>query len=288
MNIASIENNLTKAIFNPLQYIASVQYFPFEYTGGTWVSNINLGWWDGVLKGATATEEIARRIDSTNPIVTFVARFDLDHHPQVSRGSYLDFSPYCNMWLDFQPFGVIPLDVSQVRAGGNSTLRCIVDVDMLSGVASMRIISTVEGSTGIIDHVQAKVSFDVPLAQLSMGSDGLGSAVGGFGSAAAGSKAGAALGIVSAIAGLMIPKCGQVGSYSGALSLLKGTPQLTTQYYTIVDEDNAHNGRPLCEVRTPASLGGFIQVERGDVAAPATSAELQEIKSFLEGGFYYE
>lgn len=288
MNIASIENNLQKAIFNPLQYIASVQYFPMSYTGGVWVDSINLGWWDSVLTSASAGTELARRIDTRDPVVSMTLEFALSHHPQISRGSYLDYSPYCNMWLDLQPFGLIPLDVSQVRANNNGIIRCAIDVDMLSGVGSLRITNTVPSGIAIIDHVQAKVSFDVPIAQISVGSDGLGSAVGGFGSAAAGSKVGAVLGIASAVAGLMVPKCGQVGSYTGAQSMLKGAPQLLTQYYTIVDEDNAHNGRPLCEVRTPASLGGYMIVEKGDVSAPATGPELERIKEYLEGGFYYE
>lgn len=288
MDITSIENNLQKAIFNPLQYIASVQYFPMAYSGGTWVQSINLGWWDGVLESSSSTTELARRVDTRNPVVSMTVEFALTHHPQISRGEYLDFAPFCNIWLDFQPFGLIPLDVSQVRANNNGILRCAVDVDMLSGVASMRITNTVSSGIAIIDHIQAKVSFDVPIAQIAVGSDGLGSAVGGFGSAAAGSKAGAALGIVSAVAGLMVPKCGQVGSYSGAQSMLKGAPQLLTQYFSVVDEDNAHNGRPLCEVRTPASLGGYMVVERGDVHAPATGAELSTIKGYLESGFYYE
>lgn len=288
LNISSIEDNLQKALLNPIQYIASCQYFPFAYTGGTWVNNINMGWWDANIQGATPTDSVARRINTRNPVVTFTNRFTLDNHPQISRGEYLNFAPYCQMWLDFQPFGLIPLDVSQVRANGNQTLIAVIDVDMLSGVGSLRLISGSGESVGIIDHVQAKISFDVPIAQISVGSDGLGAALGVAGAAAAGSKIGAATGIISAITNLAIPKAGQVGSYTGAQSLLKGSPQLTTQYFTIVDEDNEHNGRPLCEYRTPASLGGFMIVERGDIAAPATKSELEQIRAYLESGFYYE
>ena len=297
LNITSVETNLVKAIFNPMQYIASCHWVPFKVTGGVSVNKISIGWWDDCLQAMDSTNpptpasdiELAKRLDVSSPVQTFTSRFTLTEHPQVARGSYLNFAPYCNMTLFYQPFGVIPLDVSQVRANGATTLFAIIDCDLMSGVARLRLVSALGQSVGLIDDVQAKVSFDVPLAQIStdMGA-ALGSAAGAVGTAIGGNWLGAGVGIVSAIAQALIPKCGQVGSYSGALSMYKGQPQLTTQYFRIVDEDNAHNGRPLCELRTPASLGGFMQVERGDVHAPASAAELAEIKGYLESGFYYE
>ena len=297
LDISTVEDNLVKAIFNPMQYIASCHWVPFKVTRGVSVNKISIGWWKDCLQAMDSSTppavapdiELAKRIDMSNPVQTFTSRFTLSHHPQVSRGSYLDYAPYCNMTLFYQPFGVIPLDVSQVRANGASTLFAIIDCDLMSGEARLRLVSSMGESVGLIDDVKAKVAFDVPLAQIStdMGA-ALGSALGSVGTAIGGNWLGAGAGIASAIAQATIPKCGQVGSYSGALSLYKGQPQLTTQYFRIVDEDNEHNGRPLCEVRTPASLGGFMRVERGDVHAPATGAELSSIKGYLEAGFYYE
>lgn len=288
MNISSIDKQLQRAIINPMQFFASVNYLPCDYPGGEFVSSISLGWWTNLFSNDQG-QAIAKKINGFSPVFTLTDRFTFSDHPQISRGSYLNFPPYCNMWLDFQPFGLIPIDVSQVRAGGNHTLMCIVDIDVISGVASLRLVSGAPGSVGIIDHVQAKVECSIPLAQISTDMIGaLGSAAGAVGQASAGNWLGAGIGLASAIGQGGIPKVGQTGSYSGALSLNKGTPQLVTQYYAVADEDNEHNGRPLCKVRTPASLGGYMRVERGDVAAPATSAELQEIKSYLEGGFYYE
>lgn len=297
MNITSVEDNLVKAIFNPMQYIASCHWVPFRVTTGVSVNKISIGWWENCLQAMDSTNppapapdiELAKRLDVTNPVQSFTSRFTLSHHPQLSRGTYLDFAPFCNMTLFYQPFGVIPLDVSQVRANGASTLFANIDCDLMSGVARLRLVSATGASVGLIDDVQAKVSFDVPLAQIStdMGA-ALGSAAGAVGTAIGGNWLGAGVGIASAIAQASIPKCGQIGSYSGALALYKGQPQLTTQYFLIADEDNSRNGRPLCEVRTPASLGGYMVVKNGDVSAPATGPELERIKGYLESGFYYE
>lgn len=288
MDITSIDEHLQRAIINPMQYFASVSYLPCAYPGGTEVSTISLGWWKDLFSNDQG-QAIAKKINGSEPVFTLTNRFTVTDHPQISRGSYLNFPPYCNMWLDFQPFGLIPIDVSQLRAGGNHTLMCIVDVDVISGVASLRMVSGAPGSVGIIDHVQAKVTCTIPLAQIGTDMVGaLGSAAGAVGSAGGGNWLGAGVGIASAVGQAAIPKVGQVGSYSGSMSLYKGAPQLVTQYFRVSDEDNEHNGRPLCEVRTPASLGGFMRVERGDVHAPATGAELSTIKGYLEAGFYYE
>ena len=53
-------------------------------------------------------------------------------------------------------------------------------------------------------------------------------------------------------------------------------------------EDNDHHGRPLCQMRTPASLGGYMIVQDGDVPTAGTQSETAEIKSYLESGFFYE
>lgn len=303
LDIDSVETGLQKAIFNPIQYIASCQWFPFRYTGGTEVRAIRLGWWDNSLLASRmvggrvepvtdGSVVLARRIDPTNPLkVERIESIRMSHHPQISRGSYLDYAPYCNMTLIFQPFGVLPLNVGSLRANGADTFELDVITDMCSGVSLLQIYNynRYESTWDIVDEVSAKVSYDIPIAQISTDFMGaLGSASNAVGSAVSGNWLGAGLGIASTIAAAAVPKVGQMGSYTGALSLLRGAPTLTTEYIQIVDEDNEHNGRPLCEVRTPASLGGFMRVERGDVHAPATGAELASIKGYLEAGFYYE
>ena len=40
--------------------------------------------------------------------------------------------------------------------------------------------------------------------------------------------------------------------------------------------------------RNISALPGFLQVEEGDVPINGTAAEAEQIKTFLEGGFYYE
>ena len=56
----------------------------------------------------------------------------------------------------------------------------------------------------------------------------------------------------------------------------------------LVDEDNENRGRPLCKVRTINTLSGYILVTDADIEIAAMEAEQQEIRSYMEGGFFYE
>ena len=75
----------------------------------------------------------------------------------------------------------------------------------------------------------------------------------------------------------------------GGFAEILGKPiWLDTLHYAITDEDISHNGRPLMQLKTISSLSGFVQVQKGDVPIPGTSAEADRVKSYLEGGFFYE
>lgn len=287
-DVTSIEDNLLKSIFNPLQYVASCQWFPFTVTNsGTSVNTIPFGWWEDGIQDSSPLGE--RLFTSQSSFLTkdWFDEVSLQASPYASRGQYMSFAPYTKMWLDYQPFGIIPLDPSTVNADGTGKLMLWLSVDLMSGIGDLRICAG--SNNAIIDEVKAKVSFDVPLAQISTNVAGaLGSAVGAVGSVMSGNFLGAGVGVLSAIEQAFVPHVGQVGGYSGAVSQYQSDPLLVQQFYQTADEDNEHNGRPLCKVRRPADLGGYMVVECGDVPAPATGPELERIKSYLESGFYYE
>ena len=74
----------------------------------------------------------------------------------------------------------------------------------------------------------------------------------------------------------------------GAFSHLLGSFELGFQFFRPVDDDNAHNGRPLCAIRQVSALGGYMLVQDGDVPIAGTQGEGDAVKAFLESGFYYE
>ena len=56
-----------------------------------------------------------------------------------------------------------------------------------------------------------------------------------------------------------------------------------------VDQDLVEHGRPLCRVEKISDLaGGYVLCRDGDIEAPCTDGELDQISQYLTGGFFYE
>ena len=98
---------------------------------------------------------------------------------------------------------------------------------------------------------------------------------------------GVASGIDSA-ARALTPRSQSLGPGGGFIDVRPLGWKLDQQFFIPVNDDNTHNGRPYCQVTTPSALGGYMLIQDGDVPIPGTKAEADEIRSLLEGGFYYE
>lgn len=88
LNISSeeISSNLTKALFNPIQYISKAFWIPCGNAGiGTPISEIPVGWWKMPNVGN------AYVIANNNDKQVFTFSIVTPHHPQLStRGAYTD------------------------------------------------------------------------------------------------------------------------------------------------------------------------------------------------------
>lgn len=273
---------LQKSLINPLQYIKTAMWLPGSASSYGSAANVVVFNWD--------TQIGAYRMGSYEPYTVFTGSLNVANHPQISRGRYLNLTPYTITWLDAPPFGTIQIDSSLLR--DSATINYEALVDHITGVGSLRIKNA---SGAIISTVSAQVGVPVNMSQVTM--NYLGAASNTIQSVAgvvqdaiwgnvAGAVSGAAAGIASA-ANSLAPRVQSMGG-TGSFSALYGRVRLFQQFFTIADEDLSHNGRPLCKVRTPSTLGGFMMVLDGDISAPATDQELSEIRSYLEEGFYWE
>ncbi len=86
----------------------------------------------------------------------------------------------------------------------------------------------------------------------------------------------------------MQPKVAQLGGGGDYLPWCNDKPALLSDFYAIADEYNTDLGRPLCEVRKPSAVPGFLMCQDGDVPISGTAREAAAIRSYLEGGFFYE
>ena len=317
VNLADfVPADATKVIYNPFQYVVSCKWYPFAPSAipssyKTAVTSIYFGWWN------TGTGFTANLLKSTCPTYAFSYDYSFVNHPQMTRGVWLNRSPYTQRVVRYAPFGDVIITDDMLKE--TSKLRTNVTVDFITGVAILElcIVTEVEGASTvtIISREAQDISVDIQLAQVGRDYFGaqstrvknatnvfnkiLGSDVdlSSIGSAA---KSGFQLGI-------NIGQASDYQTYTAQGNYLKANaPQLlttgsngsmawyTTQaylyefYYIIEEDDNAHIGRPLCDVRTISNIPGFIMVTHADVNISCFETERSLIKQFLTGGFYYE
>lgn len=277
---------LQKSLIDPISYVKSCVYIPYAYENYSG-STSNLSVW-GLPLGVTCKK-----------VGTFVqvnrdTDFTLPKHPQANtRGNYCNVAPYTDMRLLFAPFGEIELDTMYLK--NKTTLHVGLGVDVTNGVGMLTVTAD-NDSNYIIHRSEAMVGVNISLSQVTK--DYIGGAlgvVGGIGTSIGGGLSGSIGGITSGIlsaigSGLnfITPRLSTGTTSSGTFITLYPDIKLLANFYEIVADDNTHHGRPLCINAMPKDYGGYLLIQDGDIEAPATSNELQAIKQYLEGGFYYE
>lgn len=276
---------LQTSLVDPIQYIKSVMWCPFSmadltYTPATqldifnWtLTNINCG----MIYGKTLTKSY---------------NIPLTKHPDTqSRGNYVNNKPYTNITLNFPPFGNIELDTT--ATANVSSLYMNLDYDIFTGAGQLRVIC----NSIIVNQITAQLGVPVQISQITqnfMGAaqsivSGIGSVVSGALTGGAGLAAGITNGInaIGNAASAMIPRANSIGG-NGNYTILNHKPELDYQFFRPVDDDIEHNGRPLCQKRVLSTLSGYMLIQDGDVITDGTSTEDDQIRTYLESGFYYE
>ena len=263
---------LLKAQFDPMQYIKSSMWFPWEIGGGR-AASLKVGWWDTGINGGAVHADQAKNLSVTIAV---------PKHPQAgSRGKYLNLAPYSQYTLDCRPWGRIVIDPLALQDVATITLD--ISVDMITGVGLLAVV--VGGKR--LTLTQAQVGIPIQLSQVTR--DYLGAATSVAGGVLAG-LTGNYMGVASAIGNAASSLMGQVSTTgcNGGVSQLFDPAQLTGVFLSVVDEDNARRGRPLCSVRRISAIPGYIVCAdpAPDFAAPQW--ELDAVRSAMQAGFYYE
>lgn len=276
----NIDQNLFKAMFNPLQYFTSCTWFPFNTSAfGSTVTDVKAGYWstgvNGVMVSALAEK-------------TFVTA-TIPDHPQINRGEYLNRSPYTRLTLYIPPFGAIPIDTNCLSNG--HYLYSAVLIDHITGQATIRL-STCEDNQHLNEYniiTERTGMFGVPiqLAQVLTDYTNTISAVGGgVASLVAGNIFGVMGAIQSAIESQM-PKVSVAGANGSFIEFIQN-PILTAEYYLLPEENNEEYGRPLCQKMKISQIPGYIKCGESDHQFPGMKPEIDEINKFLFEGFFYE
>ena len=273
---------LQLSLVDPMQYIKTCIMLPVAASD---ITNLGTSATINVYRWPAGT---GKKVYPTSRITKSFS-FTIQNHPDtVGRGNYVNSKPYTNITLTIPPFGCIDID-SSVTCNA-ATLGVNVEVDPITGKG----ILVVECNGIVLNRLEAQIGVPISLSSVTRdyigaASSALGSVGGLLGSALTGNAAGAigaVSGIGNAIESLM-PRANTIGT-TGTFAANHGDFRLDFQFFRPVDDDNTHNGRPLCAVRTISTLSGYMLIQDGDVAINGTSTEDAKIRNYLETGFYYE
>ena len=315
-NLANfIPADATKVIYNPYQYIVSCMWFPLPMSAidSSWktsVSTIDFGWWN------TGTGFSAYRLASNVPYYTHGELITLTSHPQISRGEYINHSPYTSRVLRMSPFNEIQLPDAYFDTGDKLYIE--LQVEFVSGIGNLIVQArNAENNTRmLITRLTQKIGVDIQLAQV--GTDYFGAysqnlsdtnyqfdhSWGQLSSVDLSSFSGAAKSgwnIGANIAKADAYSTAAMGNYlkakapqlltagsNGSLLSLAQNNYLCETFYIAVDDDPAQLGKPLCKVRTLNTIPGYILVMTPDVSLACFEVERTLIAEFLTTGFFYE
>ena len=263
----------------PLDYIKDVRWYPILPIFVAAPEEIYIGTWNTQCSGIALPDGYIWPNDKD---------LSIPSHPQSGTlGVMLNSSTFtqrtwCDPW-----FGMFSLDPNVLSK--YSTLNYHIDVDMSCGFGHMRLTAT---SPNLDPMILADREGEIGVSVLfSVQSHGALSA------AAQGVSAGIQLGtgniggFLSSMANIFsacyAPKMQTTGSI-GSRAMYAYDPVLYSEFMEVLPLDPVTQGYPVCKTLTLGSLSGFVQVAKGDVAVPGPSWAAAEIKSYLEGGFYYE
>ncbi len=277
---------LQLSLVDPVQYIKSVLWCPFDMTDLTYTAATQLQIYNWTLPNINCGMLYGKTLHKTYS-------FTLTKHPDTqSRGNYVNCKPYTNITLNFPPFGNIEIDTTATVSA--SSLDLDLDYDIFTGEAQLRVF--VNGI--VINQLNTKLAVPVQISQvtrdyISAATSFIGGAAGAITGAITGGAAGIAGAIGSWAGGIadaaksFAPRANSIGA-NGNYTIVNFQPRMDYQFFRPVNDDPTHNGRPLCEKRVINTLSGYMLVQDGDVEIDGTRSEAEQIQNLLQGGFYYE
>lgn len=274
-----------RAQFNPLQYVVSCIWFPFDVPHAATASQIKFGYFNsGLLAPKVKRESFSLFRDS----------LQLLNHPQADdRGEYLQLAPYTRLRLSALPWGEVDLDTT--KFANEDTIIVQAWVDPITGTSKLYVaneysdvILTLVGQIGVTEQLSQVLKDN--LATVTGAASAAAGLIGGI----LGGPAALAGGIATAISGIgtaasaQYPDVSSTGTNGARIAVTPTTIRLTQTFQWVVGDDPENRGRPLCQRQKIKTLPGYLMVADPDVPLPATQEEIDKIKEYMTNGFFYE
>lgn len=168
-DMTDVSSGLANAVFNPLQYITSVRWFPTQPYISVSQNPIKRIAVAGYTIPLTGEFVYGGYKVNVNAIEDFRIEIDIPKHPKSVDHDYLNLSPFTQLNLVFQPFGCIPLDTSKLLNSERITVQWLVDYCGGSCVMNVyRSGQTIWTPEGLIYTVSIDCGVQLPISSLVM------------------------------------------------------------------------------------------------------------------------
>ena len=290
---------LARQLANPLQYITSAYWIPSfnDSNISSGESNtVNFGYYSLSIPNSILVSPIS---GETSGQTDYHMTIPVTLHPQTnSRGNYVNAKPYTKNVLMFYPFGVFDIDNSILN--GDTSIVLEWNLDIATGKSLLKCRGLEPNS--YLFSAETNYGVNIQLSQLLQDVVSVGANIFQAAGSSLVAASAATLGIQSVTTNMVnktlsyigdavqsaMPTLSSVGSSGSYISFDKYKPTLYQTFYTLVDEDFEHSGRPLCKEVKISTLSGYVQCRDGDISLNATQEEREKVSDYLVGGFFYE
>lgn len=310
-----ISNDIVKCLVNPIQYIISCHWIPWNPTSTTTqTGQLPIGWWSVDIQNA--------KVIPAGNIISKVYHLDIPIHPQTeSIGYWTKLSPYSVYELTLPMVGKVILDPADLV--NRTKIDIAYNLDAITGMCTVNVTTAETASipySKLLRTFDVDMSVKIPLSQVNSDIVSAGLAIfngamdisstttGAIGQAlSVGGEKGTGLsnitGVVEAVfdnaktfvntvgdaTQHLVPKVETIGA-TGSWAKYQLFPHiiLTGDFMLMSDLDPMTMGRPLCGVRKLSTLAGFTVCKTGDLGLPLFADEMRMIEHYLTTGFYIE
>ena len=290
-------NNLLCLFDNPLDAIYSLMSFPCDFEHSQSAEDVYVG----NMLLANTSEMTAYRVTTRH------AKIEFDFYPHGYYENFLDYAPYTGIQLHVPYYGLVDLPVDKVL---DHDCKLIYYVDCNTGMARVQVkvywknSSTGSTKTGrsVVWESDVKISVDIPLNSTNFNEKiaamitGAGAtAMTGIGSLIPNTTMTIGNTAANAVSCLQNAvnfnnNTSKSGSFGSSTSMLADRSVYLIYSRPIWSNNAQFNhdfGRKLNDRRSLGSVSGFTKTYNVDTSSiPATKAEQDMIKSYLDSGVY--
>lgn len=277
----AIVQEVSNTVLKPEDYIVYAKWLPVP-PSGTAVGSVSLGFTNVAMNNAFA-------VAPSTLLITHDTNYPIPSHPQAAQfGPFLNGSQYRRISVKLPGYGniIIDPDIAQTAP----FLQITAQMDITGVLTYVLRLSSVGPRLAWETQVCTDLSTD---AGFSTSRSSITNAVAAIGGTVAGMAAGAPLaGIIAgagSIATSMMPQVERASAGGSRAAVSAGTAiVITVENFLIRPADRETHGCPYCMYQQISALPGYNKCADASIECSGTQVEIEEINSFLNGGFYYE